>query len=105
MNGGAPVTADERTALQIQETHTSVEVIKNTLELWPEIYPTKTDLSTAIKCHEDEKHKKIQELSKGYKQRVGLAQAMIHDPDILSPQEATTQPRPYNLQPTSHQEY
>lgn len=30
-----------------------------------------------------EKHKKIGELSKGYKQRVGLAQAMIHDPDVL----------------------
>ena len=30
-----------------------------------------------------ERHKKIQELSKGYKQRVGLAQALIHDPDVL----------------------
>ena len=28
-------------------------------------------------------HKNINELSKGYRQRVGLAQAMIHDPDIL----------------------
>ncbi len=39
---------------------------------------------------EDEKHKKIQELSKGYKQRVGLAQAMIHDPDVLILDEPTT---------------
>src|SRR5690606_38983242 len=30
-----------------------------------------------------EKHKNIGELSKGYRQRVGLAQAMIHDPQIL----------------------
>src|SRR5690606_6046250 len=30
-----------------------------------------------------EKHKKIGELSKGYRQRVGLAQAMIHDPEVL----------------------
>ncbi|HMQ47822.1 MAG TPA: ATP-binding cassette domain-containing protein [Saprospiraceae bacterium] len=37
-----------------------------------------------------EKHKRIQELSKGYRQRVGLAQAMIHDPDILILDEPTT---------------
>ena len=37
-----------------------------------------------------EKHKKIGELSKGYRQRVGLAQAMIHDPDILVLDEPTT---------------
>lgn len=38
----------------------------------------------------NEKHKKIRELSKGYKQRVGLAQAMIHDPKILILDEPTT---------------
>lgn len=37
-----------------------------------------------------EKHKKIGELSKGYKQRVGLAQAMIHNPDVLILDEPTT---------------
>ncbi len=37
-----------------------------------------------------EKHKKIGELSKGFRQRVGLAQAMIHDPQVLILDEPTT---------------
>lgn len=36
-----------------------------------------------------EKHKKIQQLSKGYKQRVGLAQAIISSPEILILDEPT----------------
>ncbi|NLV18208.1 MAG: gliding motility-associated ABC transporter ATP-binding subunit GldA [Bacteroidetes bacterium] len=37
-----------------------------------------------------EQNKKIGSLSKGYRQRVGLAQALIHDPDVLILDEATT---------------
>lgn len=39
---------------------------------------------------EREQHKHISSLSKGYRQRVGLAQAMIHDPEVLILDEPTS---------------
>lgn len=96
--------------------HDDPQAIKNSIGYLPESNPLYTDmpvinyLQFIAKIHgidtsevkqriarmvevcglEGEKHKKIGELSKGFRQRVGLAQALIHDPDVLVLDEPTT---------------
>jgi ABC-2 type transport system ATP-binding protein len=69
--------------------------VREYLEFVGRIYKIKnlkarvSEMITAVGL-EVEQHKKIGMLSKGYRQRVGLAQAIIHDPEVLILDEPTT---------------
>ncbi|WP_167598086.1 gliding motility-associated ABC transporter ATP-binding subunit GldA [Leeuwenhoekiella sp. ZYFB001] len=67
--------------------------IKEYLKLQAELNKVSTsriDEVIALTGLQPEISKKIKQLSKGYKQRVGLAAALIHDPEVLILDEPTT---------------
>jgi ABC-2 type transport system ATP-binding protein len=55
-----------------------------------DILKTRVDEMVLMCGLEAEKHKKIGQLSKGYRQRVGLAQSFLHNPEVLILDEPTT---------------
>jgi len=95
---------DKDIALNEIETKRKMGFLPENNPLYPEMY-VKEYLSFVAGLHQiskerieevidlvgitPEKTKKISELSKGYKQRVGLAQAILHAPDLLILDEPT----------------
>ena len=78
------------------------EYLSFTADLYPKVPKSRVEEVIALTGLTPESNKKIEALSKGYRQRVGLASALIHDPEILILDEPTTGLDPNQLVEIRH---
>jgi gliding motility-associated ABC transporter ATP-binding subunit gldA len=78
------------------------EYLRFMAELYPKVPSDRIEEVIALTGLSSESNKKIEALSKGYRQRVGLASALIHDPEILILDEPTTGLDPNQLVEIRH---
>lgn len=78
------------------------EYLSFTANLYSKVPKSRVEEVIALTGLTPESNKKIEALSKGYRQRVGLASALIHDPEILILDEPTTGLDPNQLVEIRH---